>query len=182
MRLAWGLCLLLRPADTLRLLGDARPDQQARVTVRLLGVRHAVQAVMSGPSPGPAMLAVGVWTDAVHAASAVALAGLDQRRRRLALLDTTVAGTWSLLGRRALRRTPRSLSPGWRERTAQALVQHLPGAPAVGRHREQSLLAERPPAPRGEDAVWCAGVHQDSRAAGATAASDTASHHGPPTE
>ncbi|MGI8535570.1 MAG: hypothetical protein ACR2K2_03550 [Mycobacteriales bacterium] len=51
-RAAWGLCLLLRPAYTLRLLGDARPDRRARVTVRLLGARHAAQAVLSGPSPG----------------------------------------------------------------------------------------------------------------------------------
>ncbi len=132
---AWGLCLLLRPAYTLRLLGDARPDRRARVTVRLLGARHAAQAVLSGPSPGPGLLALGAWTDAVHAASALVLAALDLRRRRLALLDATVAGTWSLLGRRALRRTPTSLSPGWREEVAETVVRYLPGAPAVGRHR-----------------------------------------------
>lgn len=131
-RAAWGLCLFLRPADTLRLLGDARPDRRARVTVRLLGARHAAQAVLSGPSPGPGLVALGGWTDAVHAASALALAALDLRRRRLALLDATVAGTWSLLGRRDLRRTPVGRSPSWRERVAGALVQHLPGAPSSG--------------------------------------------------
>ncbi|SCL37828.1 hypothetical protein GA0070624_6005 [Micromonospora rhizosphaerae] len=94
-RLVWGGTLSAVPRRVLRRLG--RPTGLAVATLRVLGVRHLAQAALTLRRPTPAVLTVGAAADGLHALTAVALAGVDRRQRRLALLDTAIAGGWMLL-------------------------------------------------------------------------------------
>lgn len=100
-RLLWGGALALVPRPVLRRLG--RPTGLAVVTLRVLGLRHLAQAALALRRPTPLVLAAGAAADGLHALTAVGLAGLDRRQRRLALLDTAVAASWMVLGIRAAR-------------------------------------------------------------------------------
>ncbi|MFE9690243.1 hypothetical protein [Micromonospora sp. NPDC005806] len=108
-RLVWGGTLTLVPGRVLRRLGQ--PSGLAVETLRVLGVRHLVQAVVTLRRPTPAVLTVGAAADGLHALSAVALAAVDRRQRRVALLDSAIAGGWSVLDLRAARR-PRRWTAG----------------------------------------------------------------------
>lgn len=92
-RALWGAGLLLAPRAVLRGLGGRRSDL-AVVTVRVLGVRHLIQAAVTGWRPGPAVLAVGAGVDALHGLTAVLLAGLDRRQRGPAVAETGLAAAW----------------------------------------------------------------------------------------
>ncbi|WP_319463666.1 hypothetical protein [Micromonospora sp. RTP1Z1] len=100
-RLAWGATLTLVPR---RVLGKwGRPSGLAVATLRVLGVRHLAQAAVTLRRPTPAVLTAGAAADVLHAASALALAAVDRRQRRIALLDTAIAGGWTVLDLRAAR-------------------------------------------------------------------------------
>ncbi|NJC72294.1 hypothetical protein HC031_21615 [Planosporangium thailandense] len=103
-RAAWGAALATAPAPVLRALGD-RPDATARRITRLLGARHLAQAALTWLRPTDRMLALGAAVDAVHAATALALAAADGRWRRAARTDATAATTWAVLGLRERNRT-----------------------------------------------------------------------------
>jgi hypothetical protein len=79
-----------------------RVDRKSVVIARILGARHLTQAVLSGVRPSPEVLAMGVWVDAVHAISALALAVLDRSRARAGMTDTAVASLWAGAGYRDL--------------------------------------------------------------------------------
>ncbi|WP_200800119.1 hypothetical protein [Jatrophihabitans endophyticus] len=68
------------------------------MVTRMLGGRHLTQAALSGIRPSYEVLAMWVWVDAVHAATAAGLAGSDRARARAALVDTVVAAVWALAG------------------------------------------------------------------------------------
>lgn len=134
-RAAWGMALLIAPRQVLQRLHHVRVDQRSEWVARVLGARHLTQAAISGVEPTPAVLAVGVWVDVVHAATAVGLAAVDDGRRRAGLTDTAVAATWAALGLRDLLTS----SPGTpatrsrRDALAQWALRWLPGAQPLRR-------------------------------------------------
>lgn len=134
---AWGLLLLADPSLPLRAVRDAAPDRRALVVARVLGGRHVVQAGLSGLRPAPEVLAMGVWVDAVHAVTALGLAGTDRSRSRLALVDATVAATFAAVGWHDLARPAGSGSgsgseaTGWQLRWSRSLLGILPGGAAL---------------------------------------------------
>lgn len=102
-RALWGAGLLLSPGKILRALG-VEVDKRSVSTARVLGLRHLVQAGMSGIDPSRERLTLGVWTDSAHAATALALAMIDRARARAAVTDALVASAWAALGHRDVRR------------------------------------------------------------------------------
>jgi hypothetical protein len=96
-RLAWGATLLAAPGAVLTAC-RAPGDRRARTVLRVLGARHVVQALLAGRDPGRGAAAVGAAVDGAHALSAVALAILDPRRRRVAAADGGVATAWAVTG------------------------------------------------------------------------------------
>ncbi len=111
VRAGVGVMYLLAPAWIPGLLGVTL-DRRARLVVQILGGRHLVQAVVVSTAPvrrWPLVLGSGV--DALHAASMVALAAVDCRRRRIATADAALAATLAAAGWRAahqLKSGPRS--------------------------------------------------------------------------
>lgn len=96
----WGVALVVAPREVLR--GVRVPvDARSVSTARILGLRHVIQAGVSGIHPTSTKLTVGVWVDGAHAATALALALVDPLRARAAVTDAAVAFTWAALGRRA---------------------------------------------------------------------------------
>ncbi|WP_344915434.1 SDR family oxidoreductase [Streptosporangium oxazolinicum] len=98
-RAAWGLALLMAPAQVLRVLGG-RGNRGAKAVARLLGARQLGQAAWSGLRPSREVLAGGAVTDLVHAGTVLALGAANGRWRRVALSDAGIALAWSLAGLR----------------------------------------------------------------------------------
>ena len=126
-RAGWGAGLLITPDRTSALVRGATPDGRARAVIRVLGARQLLQGVLSAVSPTPAVLAVGVWVDGLHALSGVLFAALDRRRARPVLLDASLAAVlaavgWGLDAQR--RPSPRA---GQLERFARVLLPLLRG-------------------------------------------------------
>lgn len=99
-RAGWGIALLTSPAAVLGRLHRVELDRRAIVTVRILGARHLIQALLCGLRPGPRRLTLGVWVDSIHAVTAVGFGLIDRERARPALTDAAVAATWAAFGRR----------------------------------------------------------------------------------
>lgn len=97
-RAAWGAALLLAPRTVLEQIHHLQVDGTSLLLARILGVRHLGQAFLSGVDPSPEVLAMGVWVDAAHATSALALAAVDRARARGGLTDAGVAGVWAAAG------------------------------------------------------------------------------------
>ncbi|MFU8850745.1 hypothetical protein ACNAW0_07140 [Micromonospora sp. SL1-18] len=110
VRLAWGTTLIVAPRRVLRRWGH--PSRLAVGTLRVLGVRHLAQAAVTLRRPVPLVLVAGAAADLLHAGTALALAAVDRRQRRIALLDTAIAGGWTVLDLRAARRARRSPRAG----------------------------------------------------------------------
>jgi hypothetical protein len=104
VRGGYGAALLLATGRMIRLVTGRPPDQRTRVVVRVLGVRHLAQAVVTGVRPGPLPIAVGVEVDAVHAASMLGLAAMTRSQRRCGLVDAAVAMAFALAGAALTRR------------------------------------------------------------------------------
>jgi hypothetical protein len=102
-RAAWGVLLIAAPGGLLRATGAA-DRRAARTTMRVLGVRHLAQAALSGLRPRRTTVGVGSLVDALHAASDVAIAAVDPRYRRIAVIDAGIAATWAWLGGREVTR------------------------------------------------------------------------------
>ena len=96
VRLGWAAALLAAPDRVVRLLGGT-PDPASRHVARILGGRHAAQAVVELVW-WPRWRRTGVALDAAHAATALALAAFDGDRRRVGLSDTAVASSFALVG------------------------------------------------------------------------------------
>ena len=64
----------------------------------MLGVRRAVQAVVTGLWPTPGVFFAGAAVDGLHSVTALALATADRRQRPAALTDAAVAAGWAALG------------------------------------------------------------------------------------
>jgi len=101
-RALYGGALLAVPRVALRIVaGAGQEDRRAVAVARLLGARHVLQAGVSAAWPTPAVLAAGGGADRAHAASGLGLALLDRRRARPALVDASLAASWSVLGQGA---------------------------------------------------------------------------------
>lgn len=141
----WGLALLTRPEDVLRHVHRIRIDRRSIVVARILGARHLVQAVLSGVRPSPEVLAMGVWVDGAHAATAVGLAAVDRSRASAGLVDTVAATAWATAGLHDLRHAAATPPAHDRRRDAmaRAVLGHVPG----GRPLLAQIAAARSPRP-----------------------------------
>jgi hypothetical protein len=129
VRGAWGTALLLAPRQMLEHVHHLHIDRPSLVVARMLGARQLAQAVLSGADPSPDVLALGVWVDAAHAATALGLAVADRQRARAGLTDAAVAALWAALGYRDLV-TARSAPPSHqrrRDEMARVVLGLVPG-------------------------------------------------------
>ena len=144
-RAGWGAALILTPGQVLGQIHDVRVDRKSVAVARVLGARHLTQAALSGVAPSPEVLAMGVWVDCVHAATALALAATDRSRTRAGLTDVGVAAVWAALGYRDL--GPSANAPSRhdrrRDRLARRVLHAAPGGSAL-LHRADAVrrLAE----------------------------------------
>ncbi|WP_138443059.1 hypothetical protein [Sinomonas susongensis] len=90
VRAAYGASELLAPGALERLLVGAAADQRARTTIRILGARHLLQAVVTARG-GATVHRLGGGVDALHAVSMAALAVFDPKRRRAAAVNAAIA-------------------------------------------------------------------------------------------
>jgi len=107
-RAAWGSSLLLAPRGLLR-SADVPSAGAGRQVVRVLGVRHLVQA--AAQAGGSGRHRGGALVDLLHGLSVLALAAVDSRRRRAALADAALAAGFAVW-EQALRAPPRARPPG----------------------------------------------------------------------
>lgn len=133
-RAGWGAAMLCAPRVILEHIHHVEIDTKSVVVSRILGARHLGQAALSGINPSPEVLAMGVWVDAVHAGSAVALAVLDRSRARAGFTDAAIAAGWAAAGYRDLRNaiaTPPTHQRR-RDRLARWVLQIVPGGAQLG--------------------------------------------------
>lgn len=126
-RFVWGMTLIVRPAWVLTRVHHLRVDGPSETVARILGVRHTVQAVLSGIRPSPEVLAMGVWVDGVHALTAVGLAVLDRSRARGGLTDAVIALSWGALGWRDLGAAQTLYPQRARDPLARSVLRRVPG-------------------------------------------------------
>lgn len=96
IRASYGTLLLVVPDPLIRLSTGRRTDRTTRIMARLLGVRHVAQALATLGTPSPIVLALGAEADLAHSLSMLGLASLDQDRRRTALTDAAIAGSFAI--------------------------------------------------------------------------------------
>lgn len=134
VRGAWGLACLVAPRRVAGVAGSGLVDHRAVVVMRILGVRHLVQAALSAWAPGSATLAVGVWVDTVHSITAVVFAAVDRPRAPQGLVGAVIAAAWALAGSRDVQRPEvvgSGADPSAPERLARAVLPWLLLAPAA---------------------------------------------------
>jgi hypothetical protein len=91
-RAVWGVALVTAPNRILGLTQPDRPDTPvANRLLRVLGVRHVLQAGVEAFATAPAVHYLGAAADELHALSGIGLAVLDRRWRRAALIDSAIA-------------------------------------------------------------------------------------------
>lgn len=116
VRAAWGVGVLAFPDHGLRLLGHPR-SPGARLVLRILGLRDAVQAAVELARPTVPVLATGVVVDLLHAGTGIAYATSARDRRRPGATSaglSVLAAAAGLVARRqvATAPTPTSHVPG----------------------------------------------------------------------
>jgi len=87
VRLLGGGLLLLAPQAVLQRLLHQRATPTQRRVLRVLGVRHLLQALTLWRWPTPRLLRGGAAIDGVHASTMVLLGTLKPQQRTLALTD-----------------------------------------------------------------------------------------------
>jgi hypothetical protein len=97
-RACYGAVLLCAPGLALGLCTGQASSPRARAVVRILGVRHLAQAVLTLWRPRPVVLLAGAGIDACHAASMLALAVADPRMRRAGIADAAAATAFTATG------------------------------------------------------------------------------------
>lgn len=90
IRAGYGAVLLADPQRALR-LGRSQGGSVPDTVVRIIGARHLLQATLCARWPTATLRRVSAATDVLHAATDVALAAFDSRRRRAAALDAAIA-------------------------------------------------------------------------------------------
>lgn len=87
-RLAYGRWLCVDPRG---LVGGVPADRRLRIVVRILGLRHFLQAVAVTVWPAALVRRLGAGMDGLHAASDAGFAVADRRCLRPAVIDGTIA-------------------------------------------------------------------------------------------
>jgi hypothetical protein len=108
VRIPWGAVLLSAPGAVLA-LSTCRDHvflRPARAVLRILGVRHLLQAGIELRWPSARVLTGAAIVDGIHAGTGVAFAVADRRWRRAALLDAAIAATFCLATARSARHRP----------------------------------------------------------------------------
>lgn len=98
VRAGWGLLQLVNPSLVADRVLRVRLDHRAEVVARVLAARQVLQAGLLLAAPTPTTLGLGAGVDGLHAASMLALAAVDGRRRPPALLDAAIAAAFALSG------------------------------------------------------------------------------------
>ncbi len=132
-RALFGASLLLAPRPMLVHVHRVHVDRTSILVARVLGARQLGQALLSGLRPSPEVLAMGIWVDVAHGASAVGLAAVDRQRAFAGLLNAGAAAGWAADGYRTLVRGPVA-DPSHerrRDRLARWTLGHLPGGPPL---------------------------------------------------
>ena len=150
LRVGYGALLLAAPDPVIGLYTGHRADPLTRAVTRLLGSRHLIHGILTGGTPPALVLALGVQVDLAHAASMLALAALDQQRRRAGLIDATAAGSFALAGavlatRALATRAPAGPAPlglvarlgNLRQNLATRIAQHILPQPIYDRFRRE---------------------------------------------
>ncbi|MEP6630352.1 MAG: hypothetical protein ABJA89_07760 [Lapillicoccus sp.] len=100
--LMWGVVLMARGRDVWVAVDGRVPARVDELALPVLGVRHFMQGGAQVMAPGRFQrLFVGV--DVAHALSMVAVAAVDERRRRPALVSGVAAGAIAWLSATAYR-------------------------------------------------------------------------------
>lgn len=100
VRAGFGLAQLAGPWPT--------ADQSAaRRIAQVLGVRHLLQAGLSGPAPTAPVLVLGVEVDLLHALTMIAVGMARRSARRPALAQAAVAFGFAVAGAAAARQAAR---------------------------------------------------------------------------
>ena len=130
---AWGAALLVAPRVVLERVHHLTVDDKSLIVARVLGARHLAQAALSGVGPSPEVLAMGVWVDCAHAATAVGLAAVDRSRARGGLTDAGIAAVWAAAGYRDLRSgaVPPPEHDRRRDALARLVLRIVPGGSAL---------------------------------------------------
>ena len=93
-RAAWSLALLGWPSTILDLIG-APSDRLTCVVVRLLGLRHLLEAGLLLVRPSPRSYRLGAFVDILHSLTMSAAFVIDPPRRRAALASAVGASAWA---------------------------------------------------------------------------------------
>jgi hypothetical protein len=98
LRTAWGAVLLLMPQRLLH-AGTGRPVPAAAVgAVRVLGLRHLLQAGVTAALPTGPVAGLGALVDTAHASSCAGVAAWSSGWRRAALIDLLVETAFAASG------------------------------------------------------------------------------------
>lgn len=97
-RCGWAVFLLSCPDRPVHALTGVTPTNRDRQVLRVLGVRQLVQATVGLLRPSHTVLAAGSAVDALHAATCLALAAVDERWRRGGLIGAVDATAFALAG------------------------------------------------------------------------------------
>lgn len=145
-RAGWGAALLLAPRQVLEHVHGVRADGKSVVVARVLGARHLGQAALSGVGPSPEVLAMGVWVDCAHAATAIALAAADRSRARAGLIDAGLAAVWAGVGYRDLSTgvVPPPRHDRRRDRLARRVLAITPGGSPLLHRADTARRAAKP--------------------------------------
>lgn len=95
VRAAFGLSQLIAPSLLFERVPGVKLDSAARVVIRVLAVRHLVQAALTVSTDDPRVHGLGALADGLHAASMIGLAIADPRRRRGAIASAVIASTFA---------------------------------------------------------------------------------------
>ena len=96
-RAVYGVFLLVASGAVVETV-TGKQSRTAATVGRLIGARHVIQALTLSRTRSKGWRTVGVATDVFHALSMVALAGISERYRRLAVLAAVAAGVWGVSG------------------------------------------------------------------------------------
>lgn len=149
VRAVWGAALMIGPRTVLERVHGVRADSRSIAVARVLGARHLAQAALSGIAPTPAVLALGVWVDTVHAGTALTFAAADHARARAGITDAAVAAGWAAAGFRDVTRgrAPRPAEERRRDQLARTVLQHLPaGRPLLAQAAARDQAGPEPAA------------------------------------
>jgi hypothetical protein len=98
IRAGWAGALLFAPERLLGVAGRAPVPPAAVATIRVLGVRHLLQAAASAAAPNASVMGAGAVVDALHTGTCVGLAALSPHWRRVALLDAAIETLFAASG------------------------------------------------------------------------------------